>query len=108
MNRRNAVGYFRVAWRAGVDVMVQRKGDLHPQRRLYDRKMKSTAAFILAGGRSSRMGTDKAFLELGGNPLIAHAVGLAREVAAQVKIVGDPEKFSAYGPVVADIYRDRG
>jgi phospholipid/cholesterol/gamma-HCH transport system ATP-binding protein len=87
---------------------VQWKGDLHPQHRLYDRKMKSIAAFILAGGRSSRMGTDKAFLELGGEPLIARAVELAHEVAAEVKIVGNPEKFGAYGPVVADVYRDRG
>jgi len=54
------------------------------------------------------MGTDKAFLELGDKPLIARAVELAHEVAAEVKIVGDQEKFSAYGPVVADIYRDRG
>jgi molybdopterin-guanine dinucleotide biosynthesis protein A len=108
MNSGNAIGYFRVAWHAAVDVIAQRKGDLHPQHRLYDRKMKSIAAFILAGGRSSRMGTDKAFLELGGKPLIARAVELAHEVAADVKIVGDPEKFGGYGPVVADIYRDRG
>jgi len=108
MNCGNAVGYFRVAWRAAVDVIAQLKGDLHPQHRLYDRKMKAIAGFILAGGRSSRMGTDKAFLELGGRPLIAGAVKLAHEVAAEVKIVGDPEKFSAYGPVVADVYRDRG
>src|ERR1700730_5378875 len=88
--------------------MVQRKGDLHPQHRLYDRKMKSIAAFILAGGRSSRMGKDKALLELGGKPLIVRAVELAHRVAADVEIVGDPEKFGAYGPVVADVYRDRG
>jgi molybdopterin-guanine dinucleotide biosynthesis protein A len=66
------------------------------------------AAFILAGGRSSRMGTDKAFLELAGKPLIARAVELAHEVADDVKIVGEPEKFAAYGAVVADVYSDRG
>lgn len=81
---------------------------LRCQRRLYDRKMKTAAAFILAGGRSSRMGTDKAFLELGGEPLIARAAKLAHEVAAEVKIVGEPEKFAAYGAVVADVYRERG
>jgi molybdopterin-guanine dinucleotide biosynthesis protein A len=70
--------------------------------------MKKVAAFILAGGRSSRMGTDKVFLELAGKPLIARAVELAHEVADDVKIVGEPEKFAGYGAVVADVYRDRG
>lgn len=54
------------------------------------------------------MGTDKAFLELAGKPLIVRAVELAHELAVDVKIVGEPEKFAAYGAVVADVYRDRG
>lgn len=75
---------------------------------LYDRKMKSIAAFILAGGRSSRMGADKAFLELAGKPLIVRAVEVAREAVPEVKIVGDRRKFAAFGPVIEDVYRDRG
>jgi molybdopterin-guanine dinucleotide biosynthesis protein A len=71
-------------------------------------KMKSITVFILAGGQSSRMGADKAFLELAGKPLILRAVDLSREVSADVKILGEPEKFVAYGPVIEDIYRDRG
>jgi molybdopterin-guanine dinucleotide biosynthesis protein A len=54
------------------------------------------------------MGTDKAFLELAGKPLIVRAVELAHELAVDVKIVGEPEKFAVYGAVVADVYRDRG
>src|ERR1700759_2142962 len=69
--------------------------------------MKSTT-WILAGGRSSRMGTDKAFLELAGKPLIVRAIELAHEVTPEVKIVGDPVKFAAFGPVIDDVYRDRG
>src|SRR4051812_32837982 len=80
----------------------------HSTLRLYDRKMKSIAGFILAGGRSSRMGADKAFLELAGKPLIVRAVEVAREAARDVKIVGDPRKFAAFGPVTEDVYRDRG
>ena len=70
--------------------------------------MKSIGAFVLAGGRSSRMGTDKALLELGGRPLIVRALELAREVAHDVTIVGNSEKFAAFGPVIEDVYPDRG
>ncbi len=70
--------------------------------------MSSVAAYVLAGGQSSRMGADKAFLELAGKPLIARTVELARDVTDQVAIVGDPQKLSAYGPVVSDIFRGCG
>jgi molybdopterin-guanine dinucleotide biosynthesis protein A len=65
-------------------------------------------AFILAGGKSARMGSDKAFLELGGRSLLARALDLARAVTPEVKIVGDPEKFAAFDPVVPDVYPARG
>jgi len=64
----------------------------------------AVSAFILAGGKSSRMGADKAFLDWGGRPLLAHMVELAKSVAAGVKIVGDPAKFATFAPVVEDIY----
>ena len=54
------------------------------------------------------MGADKAFLELAGKPLIVRAVEVAREPVPEVKIVGDPRKFTAFGPVIEDVYRDRG
>jgi molybdenum cofactor guanylyltransferase len=66
------------------------------------------AAFVLAGGKSSRMGADKAFLQLAGKPLIERALSLARSVATEVQIVGDPEIFSGLGKVVSDIYPGHG
>ena len=54
-------------------------------------------AFILAGGKSSRMGSDKAFLQLGDETLLAHALKLAGAVTGDVKIVGDAGKFSVFG-----------
>lgn len=65
-------------------------------------------AFVLAGGKSTRMGRDKAFLEFGGQTLLARALDLARTLGREVRIVGDADKFAAFGPVVEDIFRDCG
>ena len=76
--------------------------------------------FIIAGGKSSRMGTgvDKAFLEFGGQTLLDRALTVMSEVCDSVRIVGDPAKFakygstkygsSKYGSVVADIFSGCG
>jgi molybdopterin-guanine dinucleotide biosynthesis protein A len=65
-------------------------------------------AFVLAGGKSSRMGSDKAFLHLGDETLLSRALKVAGAVTEDVRIVGDAKKFSAFGRVVEDVYRDRG
>src|SRR6476660_7550396 len=70
--------------------------------------MKALTAFVLAGGKSTRMGTDKAFLELSGRSLLTNALELAQSVATEVRIVGDPARFSAFGAVVQDVYPNRG
>lgn len=62
------------------------------------------AAFILAGGKSARMGTDKAFVRLNGRTLIEHALDLLRGVTANVRIVGAALKFQQFAPVVEDIF----
>ena len=65
-------------------------------------------AFVLAGGKSIRMGKDKAFLEFKGRILLARALELAAGAGQEVRIVGDPRKFAAFGRVIEDIYRERG
>lgn len=62
------------------------------------------AAFVLAGGKSTRMGADKAFVLLDGRTLLARSLELARSVTSDVRIVGDPAKSSAFGPVVQDLF----
>jgi molybdopterin-guanine dinucleotide biosynthesis protein A len=68
----------------------------------------SVAAFVLAGGKSTRMGKDKAFLQLGDRTLLARALELASTIAGEVRIVGEAHKFAAFSPVVEDLHRDRG
>jgi len=66
------------------------------------------AAFIMAGGKSTRMGADKAFVKLDGRTLLERALELARSVNGDVRIVGDPVKFAAFAPVVEDVFRGCG
>lgn len=62
------------------------------------------SAFILAGGKSSRMGTDKAFVLLDGQTLLARALCLCRTVSSDVRIVGDLKKFSSFAPALQDVF----
>lgn len=68
----------------------------------------SVAAFVLAGGKSTRMGTDKSFVELGGRTLLERALEVTRSVTSDVRIVGDAAKFAAFAAVVEDVFRDCG
>lgn len=81
--------------------------------RLYDQSVTEqdtgdVAAFVLAGGKSSRMGKDKAFLKLGKETLLERALRLAHEITPDVRIVGERAKFAAFAAVLEDVYRDRG
>jgi molybdopterin-guanine dinucleotide biosynthesis protein A len=62
------------------------------------------SAFILAGGKSTRMGTDKAFVLLEGCTLLARMLELARKITTNVHIVGDPAKFAPFAPAIEDIF----
>src|SRR5207248_20297 len=59
---------------------------------------------VLAGGRSSRMGRDKATLDFGGRTLAARQVERLRAIFERViASANDPAPFAALGvPVVAD------
>lgn len=59
-------------------------------------------AFILAGGRSSRMGQDKSLVTLNGMPLIQHAIAIFRSVGLKPCIAGARSDLSAFAPVIAD------
>ncbi len=61
--------------------------------------MTKIAAIVLAGGKSSRMGRDKALIKLGDRPLLYQICTLARECATPVYVVTPwIEKYRAILP----------
>jgi molybdopterin-guanine dinucleotide biosynthesis protein A len=73
------------------------------------RTRSSRAGFVLAGGQSTRMGEDKAFLRFENETLVSRALRVMHKVCSQVAVVGDPAKFAGFAPpafalVVADIF----
>ena len=71
--------------------------------------MSDIEGFILTGGASSRMGTDKARLSLGGLTFLERIAGALQSIAPDISVVSArPETFALSLPVVADIHRDCG
>lgn len=60
-------------------------------------KYPEVAAFILAGGQSSRMGRDKAWLELAGVPLVVRIARAVEPLVSRVTAIGPPERFESAG-----------
>jgi molybdenum cofactor guanylyltransferase len=60
--------------------------------------------YVLAGGNSSRMGRDKALMELAGKPLIRHAVKKLRRLCMDVRILTNNEELEQFAPIVRDIH----
>ncbi len=61
------------------------------------------AGFVLVGGRSARMGSDKGLLLLGGRPLAALLAQRVEQAAGSAALLGDPTAYRALGwPVLPD------
>jgi len=72
--------------------------------------MKSNfTGFVLAGGKSSRMGADKYALEIDGETFLERAVNVLQPVCETVRIVlNNDQNIETDQPVIRDIYKGRG
>lgn len=73
--------------------------------------IKYASGIILAGGKNSRMGTNKAFLEIDGNRLIDKIMDIYRRLFNEIIIVtNDPVSYIEFSDasIVTDIYKNKG
>ena len=69
----------------------------------------SLTAIILAGGKSSRMGQDKAFIPWKGKRFIEHSIAAAEKVAPRVILSGDKQRLLEFGlEVIEDAEEGKG
>jgi molybdopterin-guanine dinucleotide biosynthesis protein A len=66
--------------------------------------MDSIEGFILIGGASSRMGTDKSQLQIEGESFVKHIARELAAVTAKVSVVGFAKPPAVSLPVVGDVY----
>ena len=66
-------------------------------------------AYILCGGRSSRMGQDKGLVTLQESEFISYIINTLKNITDSIVLVTENEEYSRFGlPVIQDIYAEKG
>jgi molybdopterin-guanine dinucleotide biosynthesis protein A len=65
-------------------------------------------SFVLAGGKSSRMGCDKSLLDFNGRPLVVQAIEKLKALGPTPRICGSRPDLAAYAEVIPDNFPDSG
>jgi molybdopterin-guanine dinucleotide biosynthesis protein A len=73
------------------------------------RSLQNIEAFILVGGASSRMGTDKAVLKLNGETFVERIAKNVSVVARKTTLIGSNENLAGYKfPIAGDVFNSWG
>jgi molybdopterin-guanine dinucleotide biosynthesis protein A len=71
--------------------------------------MEGINGFVLAGGRSRRMGQEKALMRLEGKPLVLRAAEILRPFVSKVTLLAPADRYGNLGlPVLEDQWPDQG
>ncbi|HAH55334.1 MAG TPA: molybdenum cofactor guanylyltransferase [Flavobacterium sp.] len=74
-----------------------------------DTKIINTNAYILAGGKSSRMGTDKGLLLFEGKPMIQYVIEQMQPIFDKLAIVSNNPEYEKFGlELIPDLIKDIG
>jgi molybdopterin-guanine dinucleotide biosynthesis protein A len=70
---------------------------------------KDITAIILAGGKSSRMGTDKGVVDLHGRAMVSHVIAAVNSFTDRIIIIANNNNYTQFGyPVFTDLIKDKG
>ena len=70
---------------------------------------KDITGIILAGGKSSRMGSDKGFLKLNGYTFMSHIIKVIKPIVGNIILVNNNSDYDEFGHIrVEDIIKNAG
>jgi len=71
--------------------------------------LEDIAVYILAGGKSSRIGTDKGLVLLSGKPMIQYIIDTISPLTKTISNISNNDAYIVFGyPVYPDLIKDKG